>query len=439
MSIFARTIALAAAGLLMVTQTADAARPRTELLSGAGHGWLASPNGVNGWIPAYGPYPNPNTMPYPFLNEFGIHADLMWYWPGPGVPEAASPPSTAYFRHQFHLEPENGMKPQIVALMAADDEMTLTINGTPFASYRLADHKMPNGQPEAVAVDMTPALRLGDNQIDIRATDTGAGHWVFFDSYNIFHPTQVLVQRAPAEINLVGDKDDFHPDDQADMAPKSQHVLDMLGKLVPAPAIDLDQPAQNQSVGLTHDITVPEGAIITSATVKLHIRMTGAVVDNDIVLFNQSNVSDEGQATRVIALHDLLGFPPQVGGTYDMVWNLGKTPLRNVATSTVTGQPDQVLNLLPMLASEQRLDVLATDGTMVDYSELSVTYTGVSAAPGDLNNDGAVDRADVNILLLGLNSLASDANDPRDLDRDGRITALDVRKLVANCSRPLCN
>ncbi|KAB8050729.1 hypothetical protein GCN74_26995 [Janthinobacterium sp. FT14W] len=432
--------ALAAASLLMAAPSADAASSRTDLLSGAGNGWLASSNGVNGWIPAYGPYPNPHTMPNPFLNALGIHAKLMWYWPGPGVPEAGSPPSTAYFRHQLHLEPENGMKPQIVALVAADDEMTLTVNGIPVGTYQLSAHMMPNGQPAAVAIDMTPALRLGDNQIDIRATDNGVYHWVFFDSYNInASPEQVLVQRAPAQISLVGDKDDFHPGDLADTAPRSQHVLDMLGKLAAEPAVDLDQPAHNRSVGLTHEVSVPEGAIITSATVKLHIKMTGAVVDNDIILFNQSNVSDEGQASRVIALHDVLGFPPQAGAIYDLIWNLAKTPLRNVASPIVTGQPDQVVSLLPMLVSDQRLDVLATDGTMVDYSELSVTYTSVSAAPGDLNNDGAVDRADVNILLLGLNTLASGPNDPRDLDRDGRITALDVRKLVANCSHPLCN
>ena len=452
MNTFARTIAvacarcrsyggatLAAASLLMAAPAADAASARTDLLSGAGNGWLASPNGVSGWIPAYGPYPNPVTMPNPFLNAQGIHAKLMWYWPGPGVPEAGSPPATAYFRHQLHLEAENEQTPQIIALMAADDDMTLTINGIPFSSYRLAEHMLPNGQPAAVSVDMTPALRVGDNQIDIRATDNGGYHWVFFDSYNINAlPEQALMQRAPAQISLIGDKDDFHPGDLADTTPKSQHVLDMQDKLVAAPPVDLDQPALNRSVGLTHDVAIPEGAIITSATVKLHIRMTGDIVDNDVILFNQSNVPEQGQASRVIALHDLLGFPPQAGATYDLVWNLAKTPLRNFTADSVTGQPDLVANLLSMLASDKHLDLLLADDTMVDYSELSITYTSVSAAPGDLNNDGAINRDDLNILLLGLNTLASGPNDPRDLDHDGRITALDVRKLVASCSHPLC-
>lgn len=165
---------------------------------------------------------------------------------------------------------------------------------------------MPNGQPAAMSVDMTPALRHGNNQIDIRATDNGTYHWVFFDSYNInASPQQVLVPRAAAQISLIGDKDDFHPGDLADTAP-----------------IDLEQPALNQSVGLTHDVTIAEGA------------------------------------------------------------------------------------------------------TMIEYKELSITCTGVSAAPGDLSNGGAVNRDDLNLLLPCLNTLASGPNDPRGLDHDGRITAL---------------
>ncbi|KAB8047895.1 hypothetical protein GCN78_21100 [Janthinobacterium rivuli] len=440
MNIFVRRVMLAAASLLMVAHTADAAKPRTELLSGAGSGWLASCNGTDGWIPAYGPYPYPFTMPNPFINPLGIHADLMWCWPGPGVPEASSPPGSAYFRHHFHLEPENGVKPQVVALMAAVGNMVLIVNGKQIASYNQHDHLLPNALQTPILVDLTPALRLGDNQIDIVAINRDAlYHWVFFDSYNFNHPVEdVLVPRAPAQISLVGDDDDFHAGDEADTPPKSQHVLDMQRNLVAAPAIDLDQPAVNQSVGLTHGISVPEGATITSARVKLHIRMTGDIVDNDLILFNQSNVSDDGQSSTVIALQDLLGFPPQAGATYDLIWNLAKTPLRSFLADPVTGQPDEVRNLLPMLASDQRVDVLAADDTMVDYSELSVTYTSVSAAPGDLNNDNAIDRDDLNILLLSLNTLASGPNDPRDLDRDGRITALDVRKLVARCSHPLC-
>lgn len=57
---------------------------------------------------------------------------------------------------------------------------------------------------------------------------------------------------------------------------------------------------------------------------------------------------------------------------------------------------------------------------------------------GDLNNDGVVDLDDLNILLAARGTAATGPNDPRDLDGDGRITALDARKLMLLCTRPKC-
>ncbi|MYM91265.1 hypothetical protein GTP91_29330 [Rugamonas sp. FT82W] len=427
-------VALALAGLLL--PRAEAATPRTDLLSGPG--WQASANGIDGWIPAYAPFPNPVTMPNPALNPQGVYAELMWYWPGPGTPGPGSGPTTAYFRHPLDLPA--GPVPQIVALVAADDELTLQVNGVTIGGYVLDDHKMSNGQPEVVAMDLTPALHAGANRIDIKAVDTRGYHWLFFDSYNLAaDPRNVLVARTPDTTSLVGDKDDFHGGDAADAAPRSDHVLAMQRNLVAAPAVDLDQPAVNQSAGLTHFLTLPANAIVTSATVKLRVKMTGDLVQNDVILYNQSEVPAAGEASTVIALHDLLGFAPKPGAVYELAWNLAKTPLRNFSSpAPFSGQPDRVADLLSMLKNDRRLDVLAVDDTMVDYSELNLTYTVAGAAVGDLNNDGAIDRDDLTILLLSLNTAASGPDDPRDLDRDGRITVLDVRKLVDSCTRPLC-
>jgi hypothetical protein len=424
-----------AAGVLSLAFPAQAATPRADLLSGTG--WLASATGVDGWIPAYAPYPNPVSRPNPYLNPLGVHAELMWYWAGPGAPSASRAPTAAYFRREFTLPP--GPVPQIVALVAADDHMTLKVNGVTIGSYDLAAHLIAGNQPEAVLMDLTPALRPGVNRIDIEASDDQLYHWVFFDTYNIAaSPRRVIVPLAPARTELVGDKDDFHPGDAADTPPRSAHVEALLAALTAAPSIDMDQSARNESVGLTHSASLPAGALITSATVKLRVRMTGDLIDNDVILFNDSAVPPEGQASRVVALQDLLGFPPRDGAVYELAWNLAKTPLRNFSADVVTGQPDQVLNLLPMLVRDGRLDVVLADDTMVDYSELTITYTTANAAPGDLNNDGAIDRDDLDILLRGLNTAASGPNDPRDLDRDGRITVLDVRKLVAGCTLALC-
>ena len=56
---------------------------------------------------------------------------------------------------------------------------------------------------------------------------------------------------------------------------------------------------------------------------------------------------------------------------------------------------------------------------------------------GDLDGDGDVDQDDLNKILSALNTPAS-ANDPRDLDADGKITALDARKLTTLCTQSRC-
>ncbi len=49
---------------------------------------------------------------------------------------------------------------------------------------------------------------------------------------------------------------------------------------------------------------------------------------------------------------------------------------------------------------------------------------------GDCDADGDVDQDDLNLVLVARNQPASGPYDPRDLDGDGMITALDARKLV---------
>ncbi len=57
---------------------------------------------------------------------------------------------------------------------------------------------------------------------------------------------------------------------------------------------------------------------------------------------------------------------------------------------------------------------------------------------GDLDSDRDVDQLDLNKLLAARNKPASGPNDPRDLDQNGTINALDARKLTLLCTRQRC-
>ena len=79
-----------------------------------------------------------------------------------------------------------------------------------------------------------------------------------------------------------------------------------------------------------------------------------------------------------------------------------------------------------------------SDGQEVAAGSDPLEPNSMPAIPGDLDHDGDVDRDDLNIILAARNTPAAGPDDPRDLDGDGMITALDARKLVILCTRPRC-
>lgn len=64
-------------------------------------------------------------------------------------------------------------------------------------------------------------------------------------------------------------------------------------------------------------------------------------------------------------------------------------------------------------------------------------FAVAQTADGDLNGDGVVDNRDVALLTQNLNKDAADFAGG-DLDNDGKITALDARKLALICSKANC-
>jgi hypothetical protein len=62
----------------------------------------------------------------------------------------------------------------------------------------------------------------------------------------------------------------------------------------------------------------------------------------------------------------------------------------------------------------------------------------MTALVGDLDGDGDIDSDDVAVIVAARGEPATGPDDPRDLDGDGVITALDARLLVLQCTRPYC-
>jgi VCBS repeat-containing protein len=94
----------------------------------------------------------------------------------------------------------------------------------------------------------------------------------------------------------------------------------------------------------------------------------------------------------------------------------------------------------PDVSGAYLVQLIVTDEHGLSGEPVTVTITateGEEPVPGDLDGDGIVDMADLNIILSHRNQSA-DVCPECDLDGDGMITALDARKLFLLCTCPRC-
>lgn len=109
--------------------------------------------------------------------------------------------------------------------------------------------------------------------------------------------------------------------------------------------------------------------------------------------------------------------------------------------ATFNGEQDvYYLNVFPDCnknAISDVVDVNQGDSRDADANhipdECEITFVA-----GDLDADGDVDRHDLSILFAARNQPAIGIDDPKDLDGDGTITALDARQLKLLCTRTRC-
>lgn len=83
--------------------------------------------------------------------------------------------------------------------------------------------------------------------------------------------------------------------------------------------------------------------------------------------------------------------------------------------------------------------VITNFSANVDVYGLSVRgEIAVGDGRCDVNLDRRVDTADINAIMAARNQNASSSSDPRDFDRDGKITVADGRACTRICTSPLC-
>ena len=102
---------------------------------------------------------------------------------------------------------------------------------------------------------------------------------------------------------------------------------------------------------------------------------------------------------------------------------------------TLAGADTQAPYFTPTLAGEYVFELVATDETSAAAQD-SVTISVPKL--GDINRDGQIDSADLQLVTSARDTPSSERNDLRDLNGDGRIDALDARILVNTCTYARC-
>lgn len=175
-------------------------------------------------------------------------------------------------------------------------------------------------------------------------------------------------------------------------------------------------------------------------------------LDNDGIL----STTDVSLLEKLVSSFDDQQIPQANAGA-DQVVKLGATVTLNASASydpdnlplpltyvwAQSGGLDVTLNsentvapkFTPTTKGTYKFTLVTNDGKNNSKPD-TVTITVVST-PGDIDKDNDVDGDDLKQITSSLNTNVA-ANDPRDLNGDMKINALDARKLILLCTRPRC-
>ncbi len=160
------------------------------------------------------------------------------------------------------------------------------------------------------------------------------------------------------------------------------------------------------------------------------------------IIFAFDNVNDGGNPFGTIGVEDATG----TNGTQYAFDNVAVTDGMAICFDLAGPSLDPVVLTYQVtvdpgtegstITSTMENDVDSVGAELV--TETIDVEVGLPPIPGDVNGDGVVDRADLNLILAARNQPATGPDDPRDMNGDGVINALDARLLVLACDLPRC-
>jgi VCBS repeat-containing protein len=161
---------------------------------------------------------------------------------------------------------------------------------------------------------------------------------------------------------------------------------------------------------------------------------------------NSKPVADAGEDRNVNVGQEVCldgsGSSDPNGDNITYSWAFTNRPNGSDANATDLDDPSKVNPCFtPDVSGAYLVQLTVTDEHNLPGDPVTVTITateGEEPALGDLNGDTVVDMDDLNIILAARNTPADGPDDPRDLNGNGMITALDARKLVLLCTCPRC-
>lgn len=176
---------------------------------------------------------------------------------------------------------------------------------------------------------------------------------------------------------------------------------------------------QNESVSLDVLLAIPVGTLIgTSDSITVNVVGAGGGK-------NFASVRSSVFVKPTIMVPDVVGLSRSLAFNALTEQQLIPGPISEVIASGAAGT---------VLSQNPSSGAVVPTGTLVAMT----VSAGALSVVGDLDNDGDVDKKDIDIILAAKGTAATGPNDPRDIDKDGKITILDARKLATMCTRLNC-